>query len=201
MAEKSVEQRTNPRGPGRPRDEKLRTRILNSAAYLLEHSGFSEITMEAIADRSGASKATVYRWWPNKAAVLIEAFREVVAGPLPFPETGSLRDNMLQQLSEFAGVLNSGRGRILAAFLAAAQDDPEVAQAYRDIWMGPRRTEAKHLLKRHCASGEAASDLDLDCAIEVLYSPLYFRLLTGWQPISDAYIRSLVDTALKGICR
>lgn len=201
MNEKSAEQRTATRGPGRPRDEELRKRILASAAFLLEHSGFSEITMEAIAERSGASKATVYRWWPNKAAVLIEAFRGFVAGPLPFPDTGRLRDNLLQQLNEFADLLNSGRGRILAAFLAAAQTDPEVAQAYREIWMAPRRAEAKNLLQRHCASGEAASDLDLDCAVDILYSPLYFRMLTGWELLTREYIQSLVDTALKGLCR
>ncbi len=82
---------TAPRGRGRPRDEVARSRILEAALEVLELHGFSNATCDAIAERAGASKATIYRWWPNKAAVLIEALREAVALELPFPDTGDVR--------------------------------------------------------------------------------------------------------------
>src|ERR1700761_3349457 len=84
------------KGPGRPRDEEVRKRILDSAAQLLEQRCFDDISVDAIAEHSGAGKATIYRWWPNKAAVLIEAFRERIAQELPFPDTGDFRRDVRQ---------------------------------------------------------------------------------------------------------
>jgi len=195
ISEKTCEKR----GPGRPRDEEARRRILESAARLLEEVGFAGVTVEAIAEDSGASKATVYRWWPNKAAVLIEAFRETVARELPFPDTGSLSDDVRLQLHNFANMLNGRRGRAFAAFLAGAQTDAEVAQAFRDMWIAPRRAEAKQALERHCETGELPSNVNLDLAVELLYAPLYYKLLTGFGAITPEYVDELAETALRGL--
>src|SRR5579875_2792095 len=137
------------RGRGRPRDAAARKRILQAALELLESHAFSEITTEAIAERAGASKATIYRWWPNKAAVLIEALREAVAQETPMPETGSLSEDIRIQLRNFVKLLTGRRGRIFKAFVAAAQNDPEVAETFRAVWIVPRRTIAKAALERH----------------------------------------------------
>src|SRR5215469_3694081 len=102
-------QENSPRGRGRPRDEAARLRILTAALDLMDETAFAQVTAEAIAERAGASKATVYRWWPNKAAVVIEAFRESFAPELPLRDTGSLREDLTEQVRNFARVL-SGRG-------------------------------------------------------------------------------------------
>src|SRR5438309_8399521 len=115
------------RGRGRPRDEYARQRILESALALVEEVGFANTTTDAIAEKAGASKATIYRWWPNKAAVLLEALREAVAQELPFPDTGNLREDIRVQLRNFVKLLTGRRGRVFKAFVAAAQSDPEVA--------------------------------------------------------------------------
>ncbi len=187
------------RGPGRPRNEGCRRRILDSAAHLLETAGFAAATMEAIADHAGASKATIYRWWPNKAAVLIEAFREAVASELPLTVTGSLEEDIRRQLRQFGKMLTSSRGRAFAALLAAAQSDPEVAEAFRTLWIAPRRAGAKQSLQRYCESGELPRNLDLDLAIEMLYAPLYYRLLTGYGSITPRYVNSLTQAVLNGL--
>jgi AcrR family transcriptional regulator len=187
------------RGPGRPRNEGCRRRILDSAAHLLETVGFTSATMQAIAERAGASKATIYRWWPNKAAVLIEAFREAVADDLPFTVTGSLEEDIRRQLRQFGKMLTSSRGRAFAAFVAGAQSDPEVAEAFRAMWIAPRRAGAKQSLQRYCESGELPRDLDLDLAIEILYAPLYYRLLTGYGTITPRYVNALTRTILDGL--
>src|SRR3954451_23694395 len=93
------------RGRGRPRDEVAKSRILEAALKLLEEQSFADITTDAIAERAGASKATIYRWWPNKAAVLIEALREAVAQELPFPDTCDLREDIRVQLRNFIKLL------------------------------------------------------------------------------------------------
>jgi AcrR family transcriptional regulator len=187
------------KGPGRPRDEEVRRRILNSAAQLLEDRCFEEITVDSIAEASGAGKATIYRWWPNKAAVLIEAFRERIARELPFPDSGDFRQDVRQMLRNFTEIIYKGRrGKVFRSFIAGAQADPEIAKAYREIWIAPRRAEARKLFERHIAQGVADGGLDPDLAVEMVFSPLYYRLLTGWGEITPEYLDSLVDTALRG---
>ena len=187
------------KGPGRPRNEEARKRILDSATELLETRCFENITVDLIAEHSGAGKATIYRWWPNKEAVLIEAFRERIARELPFPNTGDIREDMRQQLRNFTEILYRGkRGGVFRAFIAGALNDPAVAKAFRETWIRPRRAEARKLFERYIAEGVADSSLDPDLAVELLFAPLYYRLLTGWGEITPEYLDHLVDTALRG---
>jgi len=182
------------KGPGRPRDEDVRKRILDSAAQLLQDRCFDDISVDAIAEMSGAGKATVYRWWPNKAAVLIEAFRERIAQEMPFPDTGDFRQDVRQQLQNFTEIIYWGkRGKVFRSFIAGAQADPEIAKAFREVWIRPRRAEARQLFERYIAMGVARSDLDPDLAVELIFSPLYYRLLTGWGEITGKYLDHLVD--------
>ena len=97
---------------------------------VLEELGYANTSTDAIAERAGASKSTIYRWWPNKAAVLLEALREAVAIELPFPDTGDLRKDIRLQLRNFVKLLNAPRGRCLKAFITAAQNDPDVSEAF-----------------------------------------------------------------------
>ncbi len=187
------------KGPGRPRDEEARKRILDSAAKLLEDLCFEDITVDAIAEHSGAGKATIYRWWPNKVAVLIEAFRERIAHELPFPDTGDFRRDLRQQLQNFTEIIYWGRrGKVFRSFIAGAQADPEIAKAFRELWIRPRRAEARKLFERRIAEGIADRNLDADLAVEIVFSPLYYRLLTGWGEITPEYLDQLVDIVLRG---
>jgi AcrR family transcriptional regulator len=184
---------------GRPRDEDVRLRLLEAAARLIEESGSANVSVDAIAAMAGAGKATVYRWWPNKAALLIEAFRRAVQSELSYTSTGSLEQDVVQWLLQFTTMLNGPRGRIFAAFVAGGQSDPEIASAFREFWITPRRAEAKEALRRHCTTGELPEGIDLDLVVEMLYAPLYYRLLTGWGPLTPEYVRGLAHLALQGI--
>ncbi len=187
------------RGRGRPRDEVARRRILQAALELMEQDGFAQVTAEAIAERAGASKATLYRWWPNKAAIVIEAFRESVEPELPFPDTGSFRDDIQTQVKNFARVLSGRGGKMLRAFIVAAGSDPEFAAAFRSIWSDPRRAEAKEMLKRSQSRGQLRIDVDLDLVLDALYGPLYYRFLVKNEPPAQKYAESLVDLVLQGL--
>jgi AcrR family transcriptional regulator len=188
------------KGPGRPRDAEARKRILDSAAQLLEERCFDEISVDAIAEHSGAGKATVYRWWPNKSAVLIEAFRERIAKVLPFPKTGDFRQDVRQQLQNFTEVLYWGRrGKVFRSFLAGALGDPDIAKAFREVWIRPRRAEARKLFEQAIDQGVARADLDPDLAVEMIYAPLYFRLMTGYGEITGAYLDQLVETVMPAL--
>jgi len=187
------------RGPGRPRDEEARRRILDAAIELLEEVGFSSATVDAIAERAAASKATVYRWWPNKASVLTEAFREAWAPGLAFPDTGSLRQDISEQLRNFSAFLITRKGRLLAALVAGAQQDEEIATALREIWIVPLRAASGKVLGRYRASGELA--VDVDVVQDLIYAPFYYQLLTGYKPITAAYADAIADAVLAGVMR
>jgi AcrR family transcriptional regulator len=193
---KSVEETHKARG--RPRCEDSRSRILDAGLELLEQFSFAEITADAIADRAGASKATIYRWWPNKDAVLVEALREAVAQELPFPDTGDLREDIRLQLKNFVKLLTGRRGRIFTAFVAAAQTDPEVADTFQRVWREPRRTALKIGLERHRGK-QMRQDADLEMVLDALYGPLYYRILTGNGKFREGYADALTEIVLKGI--
>lgn len=185
---------------GRPRDEIARARILEAALELVEELGFANTTTDAIAERAGASKATIYRWWPNKAAVLMEALREAVAQELPFPTTGELREDVRLQLRNFIRLLTGRHGRVFKAFLAAAQNDAEVAETFRSVWMRPRRADAKAALAHH-RGRQLREDVDLDFLMDLLYGPIYFRLLAGHRPLTEKLANELTGTILEGILK
>jgi AcrR family transcriptional regulator len=173
--------------------------VLKAASDLLQEVGFRSVTVDAIAERAGASKATVYRWWPDKASVLIEAFREAVSPEFPFADTGSLYRDIRTQLRRFSRFLLGPRGRLLAAIVVGAQEDPEMAAALRDYWIRPLRRRGSAVLERYKQSGELAAEVDIDFLQDMMYAPLYYNLLTGYTPISEEYADILTRTLLIGI--
>src|SRR6202008_1655848 len=120
------------RPPGRPRGEQAHQAILRSTLRILGQSGFSELTIEDVADRAGVGKATVYRWWPNKGALVADAFASNTPRKLRFPDTGSVFSDMSRQMRQLVKVFRSPRGRIVSAILAAGQSDKDLIAAFRD---------------------------------------------------------------------
>ena len=153
------------RAPGRPRSEDARKAILRSTLKLLQETGFPDLSIEAIAADADVGKTTVYRWWPNKASLVAEAFSRSADEELRFPNTGSVRDDVSIQMKHLVRVLRGRRGRIVAALIGGGQSDPELIQAFRDRFMLPRRQEAYQTLRRGIARRELPEDLNLDLAV------------------------------------
>ncbi|HEX4232507.1 MAG TPA: TetR/AcrR family transcriptional regulator [Bryobacteraceae bacterium] len=189
------------RGRGRPRDESARLRILKAALDLMDATAFAQVTVEAIAEHACTSKATVYRWWPNKAAVVIDAFREAIAPELPLRNTGTLRDDLTAQVRNFSRVLSGRGGRMLRSFVVAALTDPDVAAAFRSIWSAPRRAEAKQMLRQKQTSGQLREDADLDLVLDLLYAPLYYRFLVKNEPPSQKYAEAVAELLIQALDR
>jgi AcrR family transcriptional regulator len=185
------------RGRGRPRDEDARARILEASLEALEELGYPGVTCEAIAERAGASKATIYRWWPHKEAVMLEALRESVAQELPFPDSGSLKQDIRIQLHNFVKLLNGPRGRVFKGMIAAAQSDSKVAAAFLCIWVLPRREFARRGMNRY--RGELRPDVDLGMILDTIYGPLYYRLLIGHEPLTVEFADQVTNLVWAGI--
>ena len=184
--------------PGRPRSEQARRAIFRSTLKLLQRSSFSGLTIEAIAADADVGTATVYRWWPNKGALVVDAFASSAESELHFPDTGSVYRDMSLQMTQFLGVLRSPRGRVVAALLAGGQSDPELLSAFRERFLRPRRQEAYKTLRRAIERGELPENLDLDLVLDILYGAIYMRFLIRHAELSEDYVREVCHLVLGG---
>jgi AcrR family transcriptional regulator len=184
------------RPPGRPRSEQARLAILRSTLELLEKDGFPELTIEAVAAGANVGKATVYRWWPNKAALIADAFASSTKRKLHFPDTGSVCADMNQQMRQVIKIFCSRQGRILAAILAAGQTDSRLLAAFRERFMKPRRQEAYATLRRGIARGELRKGLNLDLILDSLYGPIYMRFVIHHDKLTTSFVDGLCDLVL-----
>jgi len=187
------------RPPGRPRSERARVAILRSTLKLLGENGFPDLTMEAVAACANVSKATVYRWWSNKAVLIADAFASSTTRKLHFPDTGSVRADMNQQMRQVVKVFRSRRGRILAAILAAGQSDRRVIAAFRERFMKPRRQEAYATLRRGILRGELPKNVDMDLLLDSLYGPIYMRFLIRHDKLTPEFADRLCKLVLGGV--
>lgn len=184
---------------GRPRSEASKTAILNATIDLLEESGYSNLTIEAIAARAGVGKATIYRWWPNKSILVLDAFLMSTESRLNFQENTSIRENFRQQLHTLANVFNGILGRTVVALVAETGTDSEIAKAFYTYYLKPRREDAILILERAIAQGEIQAGINLDVVSDMLYGPVYFRILIYKKKVDSKFIDTLVGQVMKGI--
>ena len=187
------------RSPGRPRSERAHRAILQAANDLLESEGFAALTVEAIAERAGVSKATVYRWWPNRAAVVMDGFLSIVSSEVPFPHTGRAREDIRIHMRRLAEAFSGKIGSTVAALIAEGQSDSELAEALRSRWLSVRREEAREILELGIERGELRDDIDPEVAVDVLYGPIYYRMFVGHAPLDDDFADALADHVFAGL--
>jgi len=186
---------------GRPRSERIHQAILQAALAIVQEVGFSELTIEGIAARAGTSKLAIYRRWPTKAAVVMEAFLDQATSklPLPFPDTGSVVDDFRRQMRSVVKLLTGPYGKLLSTLLGGIQIDGQLAEAFRSRWLEPRRMETKRALQRGIDRGELPPEFDLDALVDALYGPLYFRLLFGHQRLTTKLLDCVVEMVFDGL--
>lgn len=196
--EVEVDSSNGRRSPGRPRSEDARKSILRSTLKLLQAKGFPELSIEAIAADADVGKATVYRWWPNKAALVADAFSSSADEELRFPDTGSVRSDLSTQMKHLVRILRGKRGRIVAALVGGGQSDPELIEAFRDRFMMPRRYEAYEILRRGIDRGELSKNVDMNLMLDSLYGALYMRFLIRQTGLTEAFVDEIVGLVIEG---
>jgi AcrR family transcriptional regulator len=186
---------------GRPRSEKARLAILHAAAELLLHHGLGAVSMDAVAEHAGVSKATIYRWWPTKETLALNALdNEWAIGHTEAPDTGSLRSDLRALLHPWVRLVTSRPyARVIAALITKAHDDPSFADDYVTHLVTPRRDRARSVFTRAAERGEIAPDAPVDVALDVIYGPLYHRLLHRHAPITRTFVDDVIDLALHGM--
>jgi AcrR family transcriptional regulator len=185
--------------PGRPRSDSARNAVLEATNDLLLEVGFSKLTMEGIAVRAGVGKATLYRWWPSKGAVAMEAFLAAVSLKIAFPHTDSAVADITTQMLRLAEAYRGTTGRVVCELIALGQADPDILAAFIEGYMIPRRDAAKEVLRRGVQAGQIRADVDLDLMVDALYAPLFHRMLLRHRPLDDAFVRHLAALVFSGL--
>ena len=186
------------RSPGRPRSESARRAILRSTLRLLRHTGYSDLSIEAIAADANVGKATVYRWWPNKGALVVDAFSSSVHKHLLFHDTGSVYSDMSFQMHHVVELFRSRRGQIVAALIGGGQTDPELIEAFRERFVRPRRHEAQQTLCKGIERGELPPNIDLDLILDSLYGAIYMRFLIWQDGLTEEFVEDICRVVLDG---
>lgn len=188
---------TDQRPCGRPRSVEADQAILDATLDLFATHGYDGLRIEAVAEQAGVAKTTVYRRWPNKLALLLEAIEHVTAPTAQLEvDTGSLEGDLREMVERMRrSITDSPIGRIIPASIAAGAQHPELAQAHRDL-VARRRTAGIAAVKRAMARGEAAPDLDPEMIVDMVVAPVFYRTFVSGRPTDDGFLTQLVRRAV-----
>lgn len=181
------------------RSERARVAVLEAAMALCRESGFARLTIEAIAERAGVSKKTIYRWWPSKGAILLEAVFDAAASIAPHGDTGDLARDMTAQMMGIVALLTPQETSPVAAIIAEAQRDPAIAEALRDQVVTPNIEHFTERMRSAQRAGELPDDVDLDVALDLFYGPIYHRLTLHLGLPDEEQMRSRVDHVIAAL--
>lgn len=197
---KSVKPFTPSKTRGRPRSELAKQAVLRAARELLDEVGPGAVTIEALAARAGVGKPTIYRWWPDRHAVLMTALMEADAAATEDsrPRSSALSGLRLQ-LRRIVARFATTTGRHVTSLIAASDAESELSKAFRSHFVLARRAEGSDLLEQAIVQQEVRADLHIEVVLDMLYGPLFFRLLLGHAPLDERFVDQLLDEALRGV--
>lgn len=181
------------------RRESSRLAILDAALTLCREEGYAKLSVEAIAARASASKQTIYRWWPSKGAVLLEALEQEVAGSVTIPDTGDVVADMRTVVGNLIRRhADPNFGPHVAALIAESQQDPALGLDALERFVRGRRGPLVERLRRAQQLGQLPGSLDPEAILEVVFGALYHRLLLRSGPLDAAYGYFVVDVVFTG---
>jgi AcrR family transcriptional regulator len=188
------------RAPGRPRDPEVDRAILKATLELLAEDGFGGLSIEAVAMRAEVGKTTIYRRWPSKIPLVVDAITHMKAPhDIRIPDDMPTRDALVRFLSELSRAQgNEPNGRILAGLVDAMSRDAELAEAVRAGLVSGRRRVVFGLIERGIARGEIRPDADVEVVADVLVGPIIMRTLITGRPITPRLARQIVALVLDG---
>ena len=183
---------------GRPRSQAAHDAILKAALRLVTKRGFRAVSVNEIAAEAGVGKMTLYRHWPNKAALVMDSLLGLIGDETAFPEADSALESLRLQLHLQAAFFRSARGNLIRSLVSEAQSDPELAAAFRDRWLNPRRKGVRQNIQAAILEGSLHGGFDIDTAIDQLYGSLYYRLLLGSGALDEKFIEETYQQFLTG---
>ena len=186
--------------PGRPRSAEAGAAILQAASELLAEKGLLGMSMEEVATRAGVGKATVYRRWPSRGALALDAFLAEFQSQLAPADTGSFRGDLRAAVRAWARAVATTRaGHMLVGLIAEAQRDPDLAVAWRERVFNPLREHHRGIVERAVRRGELPASTDADLVLDLVFGAAYHRLLHGHLPLNERFATNAVDVVVDGL--
>jgi AcrR family transcriptional regulator len=186
----------NPARPGRPRDEAREQAILDAAVELIVEVGYDRMSMDAVAARAHASKATIYRRWPGKVDLVVEALRRRTCVSLECSDTGGLRNDILSTLTAMRETMQKVDGPLMTGVLLAAQSDAELASVLRTTVLADKQQVWSGIVDRAVSRGEVDPAADAALVCEVASAMGFARIVVSGEPFDEAFCEHLVDHIL-----
>ena len=187
------------RRPGRPPSAEARRRVLDVAREMLSTDGLGRLTIERVAERAGVGKPTIYRSWANAQELAMAALMTAPAESGARTRARTLRTALIDHLSAMAQSFDSARGRQVTLMMASADPGSELAKAFRNQVLQQSRATGAQLIERGILSGELRRPPDIEVALDMIYGPIFYRLLAGQQQLKPEFIRTLVDLLMQAL--
>ena len=185
---------------GRRRSARSHRAILAATQELLVDRPYRELTIEGIATRAGVGKQTIYRWWPSKAALVLEAYLAGADAIAPPAEQAHVHDDVRALLGWLIAVLAEPTGgRVVAGLVGDLQHDAVLAEGFHRDVVPARREAMLAALARGRARGEIRADTDLELAVDALHGAVFYRLLLSGAPLDDTFAEHLASQVLAGV--
>jgi AcrR family transcriptional regulator len=181
---------------GRPRSTECHGAILDSVLQMMQKNGYNAVTIEGVARHAGVGKQTIYRWWGSRAELILDAFANHAADLVPTPDRGSLREDLDVFMNTGFKRLSRDYGTIMRGLMADAALDPDFAKILREAFILKRRKATMEILKRGIERGEIAADADIDLMTDMLFGPVWFRLLVQHAKLDTAFAKQLVGAVI-----
>lgn len=192
--EDDIQQDNNKKG--RPRSEKSRRKILDSTNKLLLHMTVQELSIEAIAKKAKVGKTTIYRWWPNKTAVVMDALINQPSMQTSMPTASSNSQAIEMQLERLIRLLHSNNGQTIAQLFSEAQGDKKSLKIFEDHFLGPLIDAIEYSVLQGQEDGEFRNDIDIKMAVDMIVGPAFFRLLAHPYDFGDGFGKNYPQEAL-----
>ncbi|MCB1783633.1 MAG: TetR/AcrR family transcriptional regulator [Alphaproteobacteria bacterium] len=182
---------------GRPRSEKSRSAILNATNKLLLQTSVQELSIEAIAKKAKVGKTTIYRWWPNKTAVVMDALAHQPGMQTPLPTASSHREAIKMQLDKLIRLLDSKNGQTIAQLFSEAQASDTSLKIFKDNLLEPLMDAIAYSIEEGQKNGEFRQDIEKEIAVDMLCGPIFFRLMAHPEDLNDEFHDTYANKALR----
>lgn len=179
---------------GRKRGARNKKAIIDATIRLLEEGNYSALAIEAVAERAGVAKTTIYRWWDHKSKLVFEAFLARAESLFEIKMEKTAKENFVKQLLILTDILQSGVGR---AMLTVLGEEKEMTDQFLEAYLEPRRVQSKKILKSGIEKGEITGDFEHEIVLDMLYGPIYFNLMVLNKVPDREYIEQLVEQVMK----
>jgi AcrR family transcriptional regulator len=181
---------------GRPRDATRDEALRQAALEVMAEVGYRALTMDAVAARARAGKATIYRRWESKLDLVIDTCNQLASQNLADPDTGSLAGDLREFLTAFAAFLSGPIGKAAQALVGELPHEPELAAAFRETFLISQRDVLRGILERANERGEVRPHAPLGMAVELAGAALIYRLMLTGDPLDLPFVDRVVDQVL-----